>query len=251
MTEERKRIHGVEIFLDNRQVFLLFFASAVVLSLVFTLGVVVGKRAERTTAPPPASDPLTMLDQMGGNPVDDNLTFHEELTGGKAAAKADAAAPQAEPKPEEGEAKPPATEDPEPQRPAASLARSDSAKPAKRPEKAEKVEKAEKAREAKSSPKQVAKKGEGNDKEADPDGEEAANGYTLQLSAFQDRHEAELFMQKLREGKMQPYMVATTIPGRGVWYRVRLGNYTSWDEALAAKQTFERQQKIIAYVAKK
>jgi len=248
MTEERKRIHGVEIFLDNRQVFLLFFASAVVLSLVFTLGVVVGKRAERTTATPPASDPLTMLDQMGGNPVDDNLTFHEELTGEKAAARADASASRAEPKSEEQEVKPPARENPEPKKPAAALANAKPVKPAKP---ARQAEKAEKARDPEAPPRQLAKQGEGKAEKAEGETEDPAGGYTLQLSAFQDRHEAELFMQKLRESKMQPYMVATTIPGRGVWYRVRLGNYTSWDEALSAKQTFERQQKIIAYVAKK
>ena len=46
------------------------------------------------------------------------------------------------------------------------------------------------------------------------------------------------------------YLVPTTIPGRGVWFRVRLGHYSSWDTALTAKQEFERKQKIIAYVAK-
>ena len=89
MKEDRKGADGVELVLDNRQVLLLFFASAVILSLVFTLGVVVGKRAERRAAPQPPTDPLTLLDQMGGHDKEDeNLTFHEALTGEKSGAPA-------------------------------------------------------------------------------------------------------------------------------------------------------------------
>jgi cell division septation protein DedD len=57
-------------------------------------------------------------------------------------------------------------------------------------------------------------------------------------------------MDKLRQAGLKPYMTSTTIPGRGVWYRVRLGHFRSWDEALAAKQSFEKQQKLIAYVSR-
>ncbi len=45
-------------------------------------------------------------------------------------------------------------------------------------------------------------------------------------------------------------MTPTSIPGRGVWFRVRLGHFKSWDAALNAKQDFEKQQKLIAYVSK-
>jgi len=97
MRGQRDESSGVELHLDNRQVFLLFFASAVILSLVFTLGVVVGKRAERQVVPEPGADPLTLLDQMGGRGEkgDENLSFHEALgTPPKppAAAEADAGA---------------------------------------------------------------------------------------------------------------------------------------------------------------
>ena len=48
----------VELSLDNRQVFFLFFGSAVAACLIFALGVMVGKRLESRTreqAPPVAS----------------------------------------------------------------------------------------------------------------------------------------------------------------------------------------------------
>jgi cell division septation protein DedD len=245
MRGQRDESSGVELHLDNRQVFLLFFASAVILSLVFTLGVVVGKRAERQVVPEPGADPLTLLDQMGGRGEkgDENLSFHEALgTPPKppAAAEADAGAGTTD------EVKP--TQEP----PAPAAAPAALAKAA--PEKAAAEKKGEKKAEKKKAVKE--KKGEKekavakNEAKPDPENGGGEGTYSLQLSAFQDRHEAHLFMKKLREGGLEPYMVATTIPGRGVWYRVRLGRYKTWDEALAAKQEFERTQKIIAYVAK-
>ena len=74
--------------------------------------------------------------------------------------------------------------------------------------------------------------------------------FTLQLSSFQDRAEADQFTEKLRKEGLKPYLLPTRIPGRGVWYRVRLGHYKNWEQAVAAKQGFERKQRLIAYVAK-
>jgi septal ring-binding cell division protein DamX len=73
--------------------------------------------------------------------------------------------------------------------------------------------------------------------------------YALQLSSFQDKSEAETFAQKF-EGE-RPYMVVSEIPGKGTWYRVRVGDYASAKDALAAKQSFERKHSVIAYVAQK
>jgi septal ring-binding cell division protein DamX len=73
--------------------------------------------------------------------------------------------------------------------------------------------------------------------------------YSLQLSSFQDKSEAETFAQKF-EGE-RPYMVVSEIPGKGTWYRVRVGDYASAKDALVAKQSFERKHSVIAYVAQK
>ena len=40
----------------------------------------------------------------------------------------------------------------------------------------------------------------------------------------------------------------TEIPGRGLWYRVRVGDYVSAKDAIAAKAGFEKQHNVIAYV---
>jgi hypothetical protein len=77
----------IEVRLDNRQVFFLFFGSAMVACMLFVLGVIVGKRLEtRGRAEAPAlEDPLAVLDRFGGAaaqvaPV--ALAFPRTLIGG-------------------------------------------------------------------------------------------------------------------------------------------------------------------------
>ena len=55
----------IELRLDNRQVFFLFFGSAVVACMLFVLGVMVGKRIESRgqAAAPELQDPLAVLDR--------------------------------------------------------------------------------------------------------------------------------------------------------------------------------------------
>jgi len=73
--------------------------------------------------------------------------------------------------------------------------------------------------------------------------------FALQLSSFQTKAEAEAFAQKFEAE--HPYMVVSDIPGKGVWYRVRVGDYASAKDALVAKQSFEKKHSVIAYVAQK
>src|SRR6266542_785440 len=95
----------VEISLDGRQIFFLFFGSAVAACLIFVVGVLIGKRIEaRALALQPAAieDPLAALDQLGdADEADEGLTFHKALAptraADKGAGKATAAPPPALP----------------------------------------------------------------------------------------------------------------------------------------------------------
>ena len=77
-----------------------------------------------------------------------------------------------------------------------------------------------------------------------------ASHFTLQLSAFPDKADAEEFMHKIQSAGYKPVLVASEIPGKGVFFRVRVGDYGSRQAAVDAKAEFERKQRIIAYVAK-
>ena len=80
----------IEVKLDNRQVFFLFFGSAVVACMLFVLGVMVGKRIEsrgQADAAPVLQDPLAALDRAHQPPPgvaapDPQLTFPSTLGGG-------------------------------------------------------------------------------------------------------------------------------------------------------------------------
>lgn len=251
----------VEISLDGRQIFFLFFGSAVAACLIFVSGVLIGKRIEaRALALQPAAieDPLAALDQLGdADEADEGLTFHKALT---------------PPKPEK-----PAVETKKAEKPIAEAKKVEPKAPAVKAEKtpavaADEVGDDDDARpepkvEAKVEAKAEAKKPEPKKLEAakpvlpaarpqvvqqqgakKPDA--TASHFTLQLSAFPDKADAEEFMRKIQSAGYKPFLVASEIPGKGVFYRVRVGDYGSRQAAVDAKAEFERKQRIIAYVAK-
>lgn len=243
MEGEHRLKERVELSLDNRQIFYLFVASAVVVSVVFALGVVVGKRLVSTEAPAATpTDPLALLDQLGQvgkSAGEDELTFHEALTAKPDAKKAPTAQPQPAPAP------PPAAAAAQPQPQPPEAAKVALAAPAKK-----KPEPAKAALSPRKPDKPEGKQTAAAQPTPQPTPPAAGGAYTLQLSSFQDRTEAERFMERLRARGLKPHITPAQIPDRGTWYRVRVGNYRSWDEAVAAKTKFERSAQVIAYVAR-
>jgi len=252
MQDEDKFRERIQLMLDNRQIFLIFLASSVILALVFSLGFVVGKRSGTRTLAPPPSDTLALLDKMsaGEEEEDDPLTFHEALTGDQLpeplpAKKAPA---KAEPKKEEaGGANEGAPDSPAALKvgalpaPVGQVVSKPAPAPAAKPAPAVKptpapapVPAAAPVTKVKETPKPA-----------------GGGDYTLQLSAFQDKNEAAQFITTLKDAGYKPYMQTSTIPGKGIWFRVRMGAYKTWDEAVVAKQQFEAKKQIIAYVTKK
>jgi cell division protein FtsN len=67
---------------------------------------------------------------------------------------------------------------------------------------------------------------------------EAANKrYTVQVAACSAKKEAEAMKTALDKQGLRSYVVESKIPGKGIWYRVRLGNQLDLDTAnkIAAK----------------
>ena len=63
---------------------------------------------------------------------------------------------------------------------------------------------------------------------------QAAN-FTVQVSAFQTQEEADAYKASLNRKGYEPYVVAAEIPGKGMWYRVRVGRFEDKSSANEAK----------------
>jgi cell division septation protein DedD len=233
----------LELKLDNRQVFFLFFGSAVVACMLFVLGVMVGKRIEsrgQAEAAPALQDPLAALDRARQPPAgvaapDSQLSFPSSLLGGAGAGKspAHAAAPKpAKPAPIAAP-KPVAMATPKPAAVAApKLAVVAPPKPI--------VPAA-----AKPLVPAAAKPVAAKPVVASGDAPKPRGKYTLQLSTFATAEDAQTFVDHYPGA----FVVAGDVPGKGTTYRVRYGNFASYQEATAAKESFEKQHNMIALVA--
>jgi DedD protein len=266
----------IEVRLDNRQVFFLFFGSALVACMLFVLGVIVGKRLESRgrAVSPEIEDPLALLDKVATTPraAQTGVTFPQALfgNGGKAAGtdkhgkKGALAAPVAVPVPVGAEKSEPVKQVALVEAPKAAVAAKAAPTVSEDNELKPVVAKSEPKAEPKAVEKPEAKPAEAPAKPKLAEVKETrpmaiptvAAGdtkgkarFSLQLSSFQTKAEAEAFAQKF-DGE-RPYLVVSEIPEKGTWYRVRVGDYASAKDALAAKQSFEKKHNVIAYVAQK
>lgn len=238
----------IEVSLDGRQIFYLFFGGAVVACLVFVLGVMVGRRLEarghvdKVAGTSAARDPLAALDRMGS---DGTMTFPSALSGSggpTAAVDREIAAMRARKKELAAEAAKPTAVKPEAVKPDAvkpDAAKPDAAKPEAAKPTAVKPE----------AVKPDAVKPEAAKPEAPRSVDAAKAKFTLQLSAFQDQAEAEAFLSTVKSAGYGAYVTAAEVDGKQ-FYRVRLGNYATYDDAVAAKAEFEKKVPKIAYVTR-
>jgi DedD protein len=246
----------IEVRLDNRQVFFLFFGSALVACLLFTLGVIVGKRLESRghAAAPEIEDPLAVLDRVATTPApgagEESLTFPRALVpSGSGKSKTATAAPVVEAPVVEPVVVPVETK-PEPVV-ATAPAPVPVAEPSAPEPKVESPPVVEKPvvpkpeRPVAAQTPTTTTETAGAEKAADTDTRE----FALQIGSFQDRAEADAFAAKF--ASESSYVVVSTIPDKGVWYRVRLGSFSSNADAIAGKKAFERKHHMIAYVAPK
>ena len=293
----------IEVRLDNRQVFFLFFGSALVACLLFVLGVVVGKRLEsrgRAVAPE-VEDPLALLDKVATTPRSTQtpaMTFPQALFGGKNTQNGPKrtdlklAEPKlAEPSKSEpgkvAEASKPTAKNGEPSQTASATPEKASTKPANgklvasldskpaapaRPVEVKPTPNAGKAVAAAAptnpalskaviaaapAAQQTAETAPAPPKNAPvpvigaaaTDSAKGKVHFTLQLSSFQDRGEAEAFAAKF--GSEKTYLVVSDLPGKGTWYRVRVGDFATAKDAIAGKLAFEKRHGVIAYVAQR
>jgi len=239
MREMHKWKDKVELNLDNRQIFFLFFGLSVVGCFVFALGVMVGRRVEVGPSGEVAAlsaDSLSILD--GHGEVETELSFQQGLKTSnigevpptrdleaEKAAEAEAVAANAKP-----EAKPEPKAKPESKPKAKS-----NAKPNAKP-KADAKSKAESTALASS-----------HERAAAPAGTRL---FTLQMKAFATKAQAEAFAAELDAKGHGARVESQEVKGR-LWHRVRVGSFDTWTAGIEAKEAFEAKEKIIAYVVRK
>jgi DedD protein len=239
MEDAAKWKDKVDLVLDSRQVFLLLFGGAALACLVFILGIMVGKRLENrnTEQASHCGADLEKLDRM----IEENpeLTFQKVLV-------KKGINPNLPPEVHE------MAHFGEPGR-----------NPSVRVEtQTEKTQRSSANRaEKKTTSTTIAKANHRDEKDPSTSNKKSKKNedtaltgqkrFTLQVSSFKERTQAEAMVKRLEAKGLTPYMISSHIPRRGMWYRVRLGAFESWNDAVGAKKDFENNWKMTAYVMKK
>jgi cell division protein FtsN len=276
---------NVEFSLDNRQIFFLFFGLSVVGCFVFALGLMVGRRTFDGPRAGAADDALALLERedalaaaaLGGDPEDD-FQFPEGLATPATEGLPETRDPSVPPRPDKQvkaareRAKRAGKVTPPTKKRAAKTAKKPPAKVAKKPAKVERKApaKAPKAsakasnkkmsapvpavisRDAASKPAKKTTKtvlASGNPATKGTTADAKGRTFTLQMKAFSKQDDADKLAKKLRSNGHDVRVEAADVRGR-TWHRVRVGVFTSWDDALAAKLAFERHEQVIAYVVR-
>jgi cell division septation protein DedD len=73
-------------------------------------------------------------------------------------------------------------------------------------------------------------------------------GYQLQVSSFRTQNEADTFSVQLRARGHKAYVVEAHVPGRGTWYRVRIGPFTSQHAAASYRSGFEGREHVVPFI---
>jgi cell division septation protein DedD len=82
--------------------------------------------------------------------------------------------------------------------------------------------------------------------DAAPAGHEG--GYQLQVSSFRTQGEAQGFADQLRARGHKAYVVEAHVPGRGTWFRVRIGPFTTQHNASQYRTSFEAREHVVPFI---
>jgi cell division septation protein DedD len=72
---------------------------------------------------------------------------------------------------------------------------------------------------------------------------EAAGNLTIQVAALKDTASAQRIVANLKKDGYPAYLSRTVIPGKGIWFRVRVGSYKGPEQAAADMDRLTRDQR--------
>lgn len=73
-------------------------------------------------------------------------------------------------------------------------------------------------------------------------------GYQLQVSSFHSQGEAQGFANQLRARGHKAYVVEAAVPGRGTWFRVRVGPFATQHAAAQYRAGFEAREYVVPFI---
>jgi cell division septation protein DedD len=73
-------------------------------------------------------------------------------------------------------------------------------------------------------------------------------GYQLQVSSFRTQGEANDFADQLRARGHKSYVLEAHVPGRGTWFRVRVGPFATQHAAAAYRSGFEAKEHVVPFI---
>jgi len=78
----------------------------------------------------------------------------------------------------------------------------------------------------------------------------AEGGWQVQVSSFRTQAEGDAFATQLRARGHKAHVQRAEIPGRGTWFRVKIGPFSTQGEAIKYRSSFEAKEKIPGFVVK-
>lgn len=248
MRDQNHTVTKVEFSLDSRKMLMLFAGGVVIVALFFSLGVMVGKRLGGVAKQPGAPESLenvvkqeqtykqhqTELAQaVKEQPPEPVMKTEKDIEKPAAPKKEDEKKPvEAKPAPSEKKAaEVKVAETPKPKEAAPPEKKVEAPKP--KPKVAEPVKEKEIGKAATET---VAKT-----ETPAPEGQ----AYAIQISSLGNKINAEKFISNYKPfDSRKPYIVEVSIPGKGTWYRIKIGRFKTKEQALAYQSIFEAKKGI-------
>lgn len=232
---ENRREKDKRFYFSRGQMVLLGGAFALASVIIFFLGVITGKGIEERRIvkmeEPPVKIPIKPA--APGGPAGQGGTTKEEMTFYNTLTKPTGAEPSAEPEPKETK---PAEK---------------TAKPESKESKPQAKESKPRTKEAPPAPKPIEKKAETTPSpEAAPqsaspvetaESKESSKGWTVQVNAFPDERSAKTWVDRLKNKGYNAYVNEVNVKGK-IWYRVRVGQYGTREEAKKVEESLKTKE---------
>lgn len=219
-------------------------AAVVLLAGIFFLGYYLGRHQSKSDAPNADLKPLPDIAAQN-LPKPEDFTFYKTLTAKEDKTVSIDLHPRSAP--EEGTAGRTQTDNPtkEPALKAPkekeTAVRNEKKTTAKQPAGLNTISKTPEPQKKESSAKQEKKESPVKQEKKEVPAKQTASlkqRYTVQISSHREKQTADLEMKKMKRQGFAAFIVSSELPDKGIWYRVRVGSYTS-------KAAAERLQKEV------